>query len=55
MAVRAGVGHILFRSRPFVPEDRPIVIDSDLRPEITFTFIDVIPGVPRPHEFHGFE
>jgi hypothetical protein len=56
MAIRAGVGHILFRSRHqrFIPEDRPFVIDSELRPDVMFTFIDVIPGVSGPHEFHGF-
>ena len=56
MAIRAGIGHTMFRGRhpTFTPEDRPIIIDKDLGPEVTFSFIDVIPGVVRPHEFHVF-
>lgn len=56
MAIRAGVGHILFRGRhpQFTPEDRPFVVDKDLGPDVFFTFIDVIPGVIRPHEYHNF-
>lgn len=42
------VGHILWRDRDrgFHPED-PIVVDKDLRPDIKFTFIDIIPGVVK--------
>lgn len=56
MAIRSGIGHTMFRGRhpTFIPEDRPIIIDKDLGPEVTFSFIDVVPGVVRPHEFHGF-
>lgn len=57
MAIRPGViGHAWLRRnrREFIPEDRPIVIDKDLRPEVSFTFVDVIPGQLDPHEFHSF-
>lgn len=56
MAIRAGVAaNLVFRRhREFVPEDRPIVIDKDLGPDVSFTFIDIIPGEVDPHEFHNF-
>lgn len=55
MAIRAGVPSLLIRrQREFIPEDRPIVIDKDLGPEVSFTFIDIIPGEVEQHEFHGF-
>lgn len=57
MAIRAGVpanSWFRHRHREFVPEDKPIVIDKDLGHEVSFTFIDVIPGQIDPHEFHCF-
>ncbi|KAI1289768.1 hypothetical protein HDE_09260 [Halotydeus destructor] len=56
MAIRCGVGHILFRGRhpTFTPEDKPFVVDKDLTPDVNFTFIDVIPGCVRPNEYHCF-
>lgn len=54
MAIRCGLGHVLFRGRhpTFTPEDRPFVVDKDLTPDVTFTFIDVIPGAVKPGEYH---
>lgn len=48
------IGNILFRGRkpPFTPDDKPFVIDKDITSDVTFTFIDVIPGVVQPGEYH---
>src|SRR5687768_13440730 len=44
------------RSAHFIPDERPKVIDhfDSLQPDVTFTFVDVIPGVSGPHAFHNF-